>query len=137
MATSAFLLRPNDKIIILQKSNDLEGKMVSISGAVKLPGKFEMWKDLSLRDVILMAGGLKESAFLQKGYIYRTKPDLTKEILNFKVEKENDFLTLDEIKLSNNNESSCICQMHNLPNFIALKLWRIRSCLVNLTIKKI
>ena len=98
---SAFLLRPNDKIIILQKSNDLEGKMVSISGAVKLPGKFEMWKDLSLRDVILMAGGLKESAFLQKGYIYRTKPDLTKEILNFKVEKENDYLTLDEIKLSN------------------------------------
>ncbi len=101
---SAFLLRPNDKIIILQKSNDLEGKMVSISGAVKLPGKFEMWKDLSLRDVILMAGGLKESAFLQKGYIYRTKPDLTKEILNFKVEKENDFLTLDEIKLSNNDQ---------------------------------
>ena len=101
---SAFLLRPNDKIIILEKSNDFEGKMVSITGSVKMPGKFELWKDLSLRDVILMAGGVLESAFLQKGYIYRTKPDLTKEIINFKVDKENDFLSLDEIKLNNKDQ---------------------------------
>lgn len=121
-ALSSFLLMPNDRIIILQQPNDLVGQMVSITGAVKMPGKFEMWKDLSLRDVILMAGGITESAFLSKGYIYRTKPDLSKELVNFKLDKEDNFIALEDIKLNNKDQvvilsNAQFAEFYNIKTF--------------------
>lgn len=50
---------------------------VEISGAVFRPGYFELEKGMTLKQLILKADGLKEDAFMNRGYISRLNPDNT------------------------------------------------------------
>ena len=60
---------------------------VRITGAVYRPGVYELTEGLTLRDLILKADGLREDAFLPRGYIIRLNPDLTTSIVQFDVAK--------------------------------------------------
>lgn len=46
-------------------------QVVTISGAVKAPGEYPLGKDYTIGDLVLAAGGLKDSAFLQSVEIRR------------------------------------------------------------------
>ncbi len=60
---------------------------VIIDGAVYRPGPFELTSGLTLSQLIKEADGLKEDAFLPRGYIVRQNPDLTTSTLQFNLSK--------------------------------------------------
>jgi len=62
---------------------------VTINGAVYRPGSFELTPSLTLKQLIEKADGLRDDAFLTRGYIKRTSPSLEKEIVSFDLKKIN------------------------------------------------
>lgn len=60
---------------------------VTISGAVFRPREFELDKGLTLKGLIAKADGLKEDAFLNRGYISRLNADNTSSIISFDLTK--------------------------------------------------
>ncbi|MBI2283796.1 MAG: SLBB domain-containing protein [Bacteroidetes bacterium] len=56
---------------------------VYLSGAVFRPGNYELTEKLSLAALIKKADGLKEDAFLGRGYIKRRKEDAERELISF------------------------------------------------------
>lgn len=56
---------------------------VTISGAVYLPGDYEVTDGMTLRDLIVKARGLREDAYNGRGLILRSKEDLTPEYVSF------------------------------------------------------
>ena len=58
---------------------------VQVRGAVYRPGAFELEQGLTLAGLIRKAEGVREDAFLNRGYITRRKADLTTEVISFNV----------------------------------------------------
>ena len=68
---------------IVKKMVERYTNKVTISGAVYLPGDFELSAGMTLYDLLVRAQGLKEDAFINRGIIIRYKPDLTPEYVAF------------------------------------------------------
>lgn len=75
-----------DKYIV-EKILDRFENRVEILGAVFRPGKYELDKGLTLKGLILKADGVKEDAFLNRGYIQRLNLDNTLALQSFDVDK--------------------------------------------------
>lgn len=73
-----------DKYTVSRILNKVENR-VSIAGAVYRPGDFELTDGLTLKELILKADGLKEDAYLERGYITRQKEDNSAEVIPFYV----------------------------------------------------
>ncbi len=58
---------------------------VTIEGAVFRPGQFELEPGMKLSQLISKAEGVKEDAFLERGYITRLKPDNQTQVISFDV----------------------------------------------------
>ncbi len=58
---------------------------VSIAGAVRRPGEFELENNMTLSMLIDKAGGLREDAYLDRGIISRLNSDLTPASVSFNV----------------------------------------------------
>ncbi|WP_159730166.1 SLBB domain-containing protein [Sphingobacterium sp. 18053] len=58
---------------------------VSVLGAVFRPGIFGLESGMTLKQVLEMADGVREDAFLERGIINRLKADNTSELINFNV----------------------------------------------------
>ncbi|SDM87654.1 protein involved in polysaccharide export, contains SLBB domain of the beta-grasp fold [Daejeonella rubra] len=56
---------------------------VTIQGAVFRPGEYELERGLSLTQLLTKAEGLKEDAFMQRGYITRLLPDNQTQLISF------------------------------------------------------
>jgi protein involved in polysaccharide export with SLBB domain len=59
------LLEPVLKKLKSQADENMSVKIASISGAVKLSGEYPISQDATLQDLVIAAGGLKDSAFLR------------------------------------------------------------------------
>ncbi|NNE44643.1 MAG: capsule biosynthesis protein, partial [Gemmatimonadetes bacterium] len=68
-------LRARDEIHVHSIWSFQDEKMVSIHGAVREPGQYELRRNMTIRDLILQAGGLKESAFAEYAEVSRIEPD--------------------------------------------------------------
>lgn len=68
-------LQPNDKLIVYSKYDYMDGSIISVGGAVRKPGDFVYHPSLTLKDLLLLANGLKQEAALDRVDIYRL--DLT------------------------------------------------------------
>ena len=75
-----------DKYIVETILDRFENR-VEIEGAVFRPGKYELEKGLTLKALILKADGLKEDAFLNRGYIQRLSVDNSLSLVSFDVQK--------------------------------------------------
>jgi len=75
-----------DKYIVETILDRFENR-VEILGAVFRPGKYEVQKGLTLRGLIAKADGLKEDAFLARGYISRLNIDNSPSLISFDVQK--------------------------------------------------
>lgn len=73
-----------DKFTVSRILDRFENR-VTIHGAVFRPGEYELSTGLTLSMLIKKADGVKEDAFLNRGYILRLKPDLQSEQLTFNV----------------------------------------------------
>ena len=60
---------------------------VSIAGAVRRPGEFELENNMTLSTLIEKAGGLREDAYLDRGIISRLNTDLTPASVSFNVKE--------------------------------------------------
>lgn len=72
---------------VVERILDRFENRVEIKGAVFRPGFYELDKGLTLSGLITKADGLKEDAFLNRGYISRLNPDNTSALLSFDVAK--------------------------------------------------
>jgi protein involved in polysaccharide export with SLBB domain len=75
-----------DKYIV-EAILDRFANRVEIKGAVFRPGQYELESGLTLKQLILKADGLKEDAFLNRGYISRLNTDNSLALLSFDVDK--------------------------------------------------
>jgi len=75
-----------DKYVVEAILDRFENR-VEISGAVFRPGQFELDDNLTLKELIAKADGLKEDAFLNRGYISRLNADNSLSLLSFDVAK--------------------------------------------------
>jgi len=71
-----------DQFFVEEILNRFENR-VRVNGAVFRPGEYELTSGLSLSQLIRKAEGLKEDAFVNRGYITRLKNDLTTEVISF------------------------------------------------------
>jgi polysaccharide biosynthesis/export protein len=72
-----FLLNDADSINVSKIGNQLEQK-VSVYGAVRSAGDFELKEGDRVSDLIRRAQGVASDAYLNRAYIYRQKDDLTR-----------------------------------------------------------
>lgn len=64
-------LRKNDKLYIPSEKGLNDAFYVYIQGAIHEPGEYDYAENMSVEDIILRAGGLKESASLARVDVYR------------------------------------------------------------------
>lgn len=88
-----------DEIRVLTNLAFAENKTLSISGSVKNPIVTEYWPGVTVKDLILLAGGFSERAFLGKVLVYRTTKDFRKEIITIPVDTSNNYAMLEEYTL--------------------------------------
>jgi polysaccharide export outer membrane protein len=68
-------LMPRDEVIVFSiEAIEVKNKSVTIRGEVKSPGRFPLNNNLTLDDLILLAGGYTESAELLQAEVARVKP---------------------------------------------------------------
>ncbi|MDQ3515749.1 MAG: SLBB domain-containing protein, partial [Gemmatimonadota bacterium] len=72
-----FPLREDDEITVFSVSEFRQPRYVAISGAVKNGGQFEYREGMTVRDLVLMGGGLEESALLNEAEVARLPRDRT------------------------------------------------------------
>lgn len=106
-----------DEITILSNLTFTLDKTVSISGAVNKPGQFELWRDFNLKDMILLAGGFREKAFLGKVLVYRTRPDFKEEVISFTIDTTDFYSQLESFRLERNDRVIVFSQSIFLTDF--------------------
>ena len=79
-------LRDGDIVTIFQISNIMIN-YVNIEGAVLLPGKYSLQKNMTMGDLFKQTGGLLPEAFLDKALLTRTYPNLTTELFDLDLTK--------------------------------------------------
>lgn len=81
---SAFNLTNGDRIAVNRILNKFSNR-VQITGAVNMPGEYELKEGLTLKQLIKQAEGLRDDAFVGRGLIVRLNIDLTLSNKSFKV----------------------------------------------------
>ncbi|HJQ20963.1 MAG TPA: SLBB domain-containing protein [Gemmatimonadaceae bacterium] len=66
-----FALREDDIIHVFAVTDFRAERTVTVGGAVRKPGTFTYREGMTLRDLVLLAGGLKQSAYLKEAEIAR------------------------------------------------------------------
>lgn len=75
-----FAMQDGDSIPVAPILKRFENR-VTINGAVYRPGEYSLSNGLTLNELIKRAEGLREDAFLNRALIYRTREDLSLEII--------------------------------------------------------
>ena len=83
---TAYVPNSGDKYYVNEILDRFENR-VTIQGAVFRPGPFELSPGLTVSKLIRQAEGLREDAFLNRGYITRLTADNHTELLSFDVAK--------------------------------------------------
>ncbi len=77
-------LMPLDEIHVFNKYMFKDREYADIQGEVRKPGRYYI-DEMRIKDLILKAGDLTDSAYLQKGELIRTKKDQSKVTLYFNI----------------------------------------------------
>jgi protein involved in polysaccharide export with SLBB domain len=99
----AIKLNRQDVVTILSNLNFIFENKVTIAGSVQMPGTYELWKELTLKDIVYLAGGFNENVLADKIIIERTNDDLSKQTISLNIDTANTFETLDQYKLKRND----------------------------------
>ena len=70
-STANITLEPLDRLLVYSRNNYMDESFVKVDGAVRNPGEFLFNESLTLRDVLMLAGGLRREASLDRVDIYR------------------------------------------------------------------
>ena len=105
-----FILIDGD-IVEAREVGDEIKNLVSIEGAVMVPGRYELNKNLSVRSLIKSAGGFKENALRTRGYIIREVDGFPQEATTVDLEGA---LSLDQKYSLRNNDKLIIASVEEL-----------------------
>jgi len=86
-ASAGVPLMAEDSVTIFSIRGGRRGA-VTVAGSVWQPGTYALAADMRLRDAIEQAGGLKPEAYLGRVQILRTRPDSTRQILGFALDRD-------------------------------------------------
>ena len=75
----------NGDIVTISPIKEAYSNFVTIKGAVKLPGEYELKDDIRIKDV-LMKAGIMLSAVKERIYVKRVQPDFSIKYLNLNVD---------------------------------------------------
>ncbi len=85
----------NGDMVFIDMIADRYTNRIILEGAVYQPGPYELTAGLTLSQLLNKAQGLKPEAYMERGYIKRTMPDLQKTAISFDprqiIEGKNDF----------------------------------------------
>jgi polysaccharide export outer membrane protein len=79
-----FVLMDGDEIQIGAKSEEMS-QYIEIEGAVNMPGKFEYREGERISDLLTKANGVKYESLVEKAFLIRLKPDLTREYISINI----------------------------------------------------
>jgi len=118
------ILKRNDHLIIKSITELRELRTVEIQGSVNQPGEFEFAEDMSVNDLILLAGGMSEGATTKRIEIAKRlyndeSSDETVQVINFETDK--DLGAIENINLSPFDKVF----VRDLPNYEVQKLVNI------------
>lgn len=69
------VLRDDDEIQVFSRTEFRPNRYVAISGAVRKPGQYPYREGITMRDLVLLAGGVEERAYLNEAEIARLPDD--------------------------------------------------------------
>jgi protein involved in polysaccharide export with SLBB domain len=76
-----FILNDGDNIEAKEVGDEIQNS-VTVEGAVMIPGKYDLNKNLNVRSIIKSAGGLKKSALRNRAYIIREIDGFQQEVIS-------------------------------------------------------
>ena len=76
-------LPQNGDSVLVDALNDTYSNKLNIRGAIRVAGDYELTQGLTLKGLIEKAGGVKENAYLNRGYINRMDDQLQKQLIGF------------------------------------------------------
>ena len=71
VAGNDLALRDGDEILVFSRTEFRPVRYIAIAGAVRKPGQFPYHDGITMRDLVLLAGGIQESALLNEAEIAR------------------------------------------------------------------
>jgi protein involved in polysaccharide export with SLBB domain len=74
----------NGDMVQIGAITDRYTNRITLEGAVYRPGVYELTAGFTLNQLLRNAQGLKPEAYMERGYIKRTLPNLAKELISFK-----------------------------------------------------
>lgn len=97
-----FMLENGDSIFVYPVPVGLRN-YVQVQGAVNVPGKYEIKPGDKVSSILKKTTGIKDDADLTRAYVIRLKPDMSKQILPFRLDKvlQNNTNSSDDIVLQN------------------------------------
>jgi protein involved in polysaccharide export with SLBB domain len=119
-------LPKNADSVFADKINDSYANKLYIGGAVTMPGNYELTSQLTLKQLIEKAGGVKESAYLLRGYINRVSKDLQKQMVHFNL---TELQTRKELDIPLNKDDSVYIPF--LENLREQKLVQVEGAVKN------
>jgi protein involved in polysaccharide export with SLBB domain len=90
------LVQPRDEITVHSMLSMRDSLEVSLYGAVRAPGRYELRENMTLRDLMLQAGGVLDHAYLDDVEVSRVSPDENEGLARaeiFHVPLEKDYLS--------------------------------------------
>ena len=105
-----FILNDGD-IVKAREVGDEIKNLVTVDGAVMVPGRYELNKNLNVRSLIESAGGFKDNALRTRGYIIRDVDGFPQEAKTVNLEKA---LNLDQNYTLKNNDKLVIPSIEEL-----------------------
>ena len=107
-----FILNDGDNIEARQVGDETKNT-VSIEGAVMVPGKYELNKNLDIRSLLNSAGGLKESALKERAYLIREVDGIQQEIVSINLKES---MSYKKTYLLKNNDNVIIASVQDLKS---------------------
>lgn len=96
-------LPQNGDSILVDVLNETYSNKINIQGAIRVPGDYELTQQLTLKGLIEKAGGVKENAYLDRGYINRVDDKMQKYLIGFDLLELNKKKELDIVLTKNDS----------------------------------
>jgi protein involved in polysaccharide export with SLBB domain len=112
-------LQVYDKILVFSKAQFFPAEYISLEGAVQNPGEYELSNDMTLRDLIFLAGGLEKTA--DRSYIdlyYRL--EIGDRALN---QRKGDSSTVKRIRIDDEWQGNTELSQIKLKDFERVKVY--------------
>ncbi len=111
---SSYMPFSSDSIVVGMLLNRYENKL-TVKGAVMRPGEYELSKNLTLKELLEKAGGVKEDVYTKRGSISRLNNNITPALISFNIDSVMNDQTTIYLK---KNDSITVYSIYDLENDI-------------------